>query len=109
MQKFKIPLTRPERAFIFFTAQSFRPDLPYNDNGNLEGLRLMFSSILKNIALKNWELFNAEPVALKFTLPEVCAIYQMTYDSCEFLTNADTITAARSIIWKAHKIIMHNE
>jgi len=109
MQKFKIPLTRPERAFIFFTSQSFKPDLPFHEGGTLEGLRLMYASLLKTISLKNWELFNAEPVSLKFTLPEICAIYQMTFDTCEYLTAADTLTAARSIIWKTHKLIMANE
>jgi hypothetical protein len=109
MNKFKIPLTRPERAFIFFTAQSFKPDLPFAESGSLEGLRLMYSSILKNISLKNWELFNAEAVNIKFTIPEICAIYQMTFDSSEYVTAADAITAARSIIWKTHKIIMAQE
>jgi hypothetical protein len=109
MQKFKIVLSRPERAFIFFSAQSFKPDLPISESPHLEGLRVMFTAVLQSIAAKNYDLFNTQEIACKFSLPEVCAIYQMSNDSFEYLNSAETITAARSIIWKTHKIMMNNE
>lgn len=103
MRKFKIPLTRAERAFIFFSAETFKAH--HLSDPDLEGLQSLYLSTLSQINAKNFYLFEAETITLKFTLPEVCAIYQLAMDTFSDLTYTETITAARAIIWKTHKWI----
>lgn len=107
MTKFRLELTRSERAFIFFSIQSFNAHSL--NNPEFEGLRICYLATLFKLYRKGFDLFRTDDLNYSFSIAEIGAVYQMTNELFCTLTNTEAITSARGIIWKMHPILMRNQ
>lgn len=107
MTKFKVLLTRAERAFIFFSIQSFNASRL--NTPEFEGLRVCYLATLFKLYRRGFDLFRIDDLDYSFSISEIGAVYQMTNEIFCTLTSTEAITAARGIIWKMHPILMRNQ